>query len=87
MLVLSRKCEESFVIGEGEGAVTVTVLAVGGDRVRLGVTAARHVPVRRGELAPKQGERDAAAGGVGAGLAAAARAAGQAGAEGVTHGQ
>lgn len=49
MLVLTRRIEETLVIGE---RVTVTVLNVKGDRVRLGVTAPREVPVRRsGNLA------------------------------------
>ena len=36
MLVLSRKCGEKVVIGEG---ITVTVLAVEGGRIRLGIEA------------------------------------------------
>lgn len=47
MLVLSRKVEEQIVIG---GDVTVTVLEIKGDRVRLGVEAPRNVPVNRQEI-------------------------------------
>jgi carbon storage regulator len=47
MLVLSRKREEAIVIGNG---ITVTVLAVDGDRVKLGVVAPSEVPVHREEV-------------------------------------
>jgi len=47
MLVLSRRVGESVVIGD---EVTVTVLEVRGDVVRVGVKAPRHVAVHREEL-------------------------------------
>jgi carbon storage regulator len=47
MLVLSRRVGESIVIGDN---VTVTVLEVRGDVVRVGVGAPRHVAVHREEL-------------------------------------
>ena len=47
MLVLSRRVGESIVIGDD---VTVTVLEVRGDVVRVGVRAPRHVAVHREEL-------------------------------------
>ena len=47
MLVLSRKRGESVVIGDG---VTVTVLSVEGDRVRLGFVAPAEVPIHREEV-------------------------------------
>jgi carbon storage regulator len=47
MLVLSRKRGEALVIGEG---ITVTVLAVDGDRVKLGIVAPAKVPVHREEV-------------------------------------
>ncbi|NUQ63328.1 MAG: carbon storage regulator [Pirellulales bacterium] len=46
MLVLSRKLNESVVIGD----VTVTVIEIRGDRVRLGIEAPVHVPVHRREV-------------------------------------
>lgn len=52
MLVLSRKAGESLVIGQGilgEG-VQVTVVAVQGNRVRLGITAPAEVSIRRQEI-------------------------------------
>lgn len=47
MLVLSRKRNESFVIGDN---VVVTVVDVRGDKVRLGITAPPDVPILRTEL-------------------------------------
>ncbi len=41
MLVLSRKLGESIVIGDG---ITVTIIEVKGERVRLGFTAPAEVP-------------------------------------------
>ena len=47
MLVLSRKRGEVIVIGNG---IAVTVLAVNGERVKLGVVAPVEVPVHREEI-------------------------------------
>ncbi len=47
MLVFTRKLNESIIIGDG---IEVTVLRVGRDSVRLGVKAARQLPVHRGEI-------------------------------------
>lgn len=47
MLVLSRKTGESIVIGAD---VTVTVLEVRGDLVRVGIDAPRTVSVHRKEV-------------------------------------
>lgn len=47
MLVLSRKKNESIVI---DGAVTITVVEVRGDKVRLGIQAPRDVPIHRSEV-------------------------------------
>ena len=49
MLVLTRKLDESIVI---DGQITVTVLKVKGNTIRLGIEAPNQVPVRRGELQP-----------------------------------
>jgi carbon storage regulator len=48
MLVLTRKAGEKLVIGE---SITVTVLEVIGNRVRLGLEAPADVPILRSELA------------------------------------
>jgi carbon storage regulator len=47
MLVLSRKCGEGIVIGNG---ITVTVVAVQGDRVKLGFKAPMEIPIHREEV-------------------------------------
>ena len=47
MLVFTRKLDEAIVIGDG---IEVRVLRVGKDGVRIGVTAAAHVPVHRREI-------------------------------------
>lgn len=50
MLVLSRKPNERIQIGEG---VEIVVIAVQGNRVRLGVTAPRETRICRSELIPE----------------------------------
>lgn len=53
MLVLSRKNDESVVIGADGGlgsTVKVTVLGIGNGRVRLGFEARKDVPVYREEV-------------------------------------
>ncbi len=47
MLVLSRKRGEGIVIGNG---VTITVLGVEGNRVKLGFVAPADVPIQREEI-------------------------------------
>lgn len=47
MLVLSRKLNEEIVIGDN---ITVTVVEIRGDRVRLGFDAPRDVTVHRREI-------------------------------------
>ncbi len=49
MLVLSRKKNESIVIGEN---VRIEILKVSGNTVRIGIQAPRDIKVLRGELAP-----------------------------------
>ncbi|MCX6400758.1 MAG: carbon storage regulator [Propionibacteriales bacterium] len=51
MLVLSRRVGESVVIGAGSPeAVTITVLEVRGDVIRVGIDAPRSVAIHRAEL-------------------------------------
>ena len=47
MLVLSRKVNQSIVIN---GNITVTVVDIRGDSVRLGIQAPREVSVHREEI-------------------------------------
>jgi carbon storage regulator len=51
MLVLSRKKNESIVIGTGPTACRIMVVDIRGDKVRLGIEAPRDVPVHRWEVA------------------------------------
>ena len=65
MLVLSRKKNESIVINND---ITIVVVEIRGDKVRLGVEAPKEVPVhrrevyeaiKRSELAAHEGATDA----------------------------
>ena len=47
MLVLTRKTNQSIMIGDD---IEVSVLAVSRDKIRLGITAPRDVPVFRKEV-------------------------------------
>ena len=47
MLVLTRRTEESVVIG---GNIVITVLGVEGEKVKLGIDAPREVTILRSEL-------------------------------------
>jgi carbon storage regulator len=47
MLVLTRKKDESIIIGD---EIAVTVLGIEGDQVRLGITAPRDIAVHRREI-------------------------------------
>lgn len=47
MLVLSRKKNESIVINDN---ITIVVVEVRGDKVRLGIEAPKDVPVHRKEI-------------------------------------
>ncbi|MPZ98532.1 MAG: carbon storage regulator CsrA [Dehalococcoidia bacterium] len=47
MLILTRKVEQGIVI---DGDIVVRVLAVDGERVKLGIEAPKTVPVLREEL-------------------------------------
>lgn len=61
MLVLSRRVGESIVIGDGAEQVTVTVLEVRGDVVRVGIDAPRSVRVHRAELLEQLADANATA--------------------------
>lgn len=47
MLVLSRQKDESIMVGDN---VEITIVDVRGDKVRLGITAPKDIPVHRREV-------------------------------------
>ena len=50
MLILTRRVNETVMIGD---EITLTVLSINNNQVRLGVNAPRHVPVHREEIYEK----------------------------------
>jgi carbon storage regulator len=58
MLVLTRKSNESIMIGDD---IELSVLAVRGEKVRLGIQAPREVPVFRKEIYLAMQQQDAEA--------------------------
>lgn len=51
MLVLSRKDNEEIVIGdEGPNQVRIKIVAIRGDKVRIGIEADPKIPVHRREV-------------------------------------
>jgi carbon storage regulator len=53
MLVLTRRLGETIVI---DGDISITVVAIQGDRVRIGVTAPKDVTIDRQELHERRSE-------------------------------
>lgn len=47
MLVLSRKKDQSIMIGDN---IEITVLAIDGDQIKLGINAPRSVEIQRKEI-------------------------------------
>lgn len=69
MLVLSRQRDESIMIGD---EVEITIVDVRGDKVRLGITAPKNIPVHRREIydaiqREKDGDTDTAPDGANSG--------------------
>ena len=60
MLVLSRKPKESIVIN---GNITVSVLRVDNDNVRIGIEAPKTIPVMRKEIYQEISQNNLAAAG------------------------
>jgi carbon storage regulator len=54
MLVLSRKKDEKIVIGD---SITLMVIEIRGDKVRIGIEAPRDVTVLREEVAERMKEQ------------------------------
>jgi len=57
MLILTRRVGETLMIGD---SVTVTVLGVKGNQVRIGITAPKDVAVHREEIFQRIQKDDAA---------------------------
>jgi carbon storage regulator CsrA len=71
MLVLTRKCQEKIQIGEN---ITITIVRVKGQSVRVGIEAPRDMKVLRSELPPESSDgQSPAAGACGSAQAAAGR--------------
>ena len=56
MLVLTRKTNQTIMIGDG---IEVTVLSIAGEKVRLGIKAPRDIPVFREEVTGSPAARPA----------------------------
>ena len=54
MLTLTRKPEETIVIGEGTERIEVTVKEIRRNQVRLGITAPENVRIFRKELVERE---------------------------------
>jgi carbon storage regulator len=59
MLVLTRKPNQSIVIGDD---IRIMVVSIEGDQVKLGIEAPRHLTVHRSEVSEKIKHKDQAAG-------------------------
>lgn len=55
MLILTRKKNETIQIGDG---ISVTVIRVSGNKVRLGISAPRDLRVLRVELESGEGDEE-----------------------------
>lgn len=64
MLILTRKCGQSFYIGDD---ICVTITDVSGDKVRIGIAAPRALCVLREELAQTRDSNRLAMGAVSSG--------------------
>jgi carbon storage regulator len=63
MLILTRRAGETLMVGDD---VTITVLGVKGNQVRIGVNAPKHVSVHREEIYQRiQREKEQKLGGTG----------------------
>lgn len=50
MLVLSRKKDETLIIGDGDYLIKVTIVDIRGDKCRIGIEAPKDIPVHRLEV-------------------------------------
>lgn len=54
MLILTREVGETFSIGDD---ITVQILSVNGNQVRLGITAPKHIKINRAEVFRRMASR------------------------------
>jgi carbon storage regulator len=47
MLILTRKVGQTVLVGDD---VTVTIVGMDGNQIRIGISAPKHVPIRREEI-------------------------------------
>jgi carbon storage regulator len=47
LLVIGRKVNESFIIGDN---IVITILSIDHDHIKIGIEAPREIPIMRGEL-------------------------------------
>lgn len=59
MRIFTRQPTQSVLIGD---SISITVVAIRGLQVRLGIAAPRDIQVQRGELAGKAGPRNPVSG-------------------------
>ncbi len=55
MLVLSRKMNEKIMVGDD---ITITIVKIDRNQVRIGISAPGHVPVYREEILPARWNAD-----------------------------
>jgi len=58
MLVLSRKTQEAIVV---DGEITIRIIEIRGNTVRLGIEAPKEIPVLRSELMERSVAQNCAA--------------------------
>jgi len=63
VLVFKRYAEEAVIIGKGDSKVTVKVLWVGDNAVKLGISAPAHIQVDRDEVRLSKDESEKLLGG------------------------
>jgi len=61
MLVLSRHVNQDIIIGDPKNPIAIIrICDVNGDKVRVGVIAAREIPVNRSEFFAEQAAKETA---------------------------
>ena len=50
MLILTRRTGQTIMVGEGPQQITITVLGVKGNQVRIGINAPKSIAVHREEI-------------------------------------